>query len=466
MVVGEIEIGTDILIIGSGPAGYTAAIRCGQLGLDVTMAGPQLGGVCMNLGCIPYKALMHSVDLTLEARESSLFGVDEQATLDMTRAQAWKDKVVSRLGNGLSRLLEASGVEVIDGLCSFESSSTAIVKSARGSQRIMFHRAVIATGSHFKTPEGVNPDGNRFITPYSLAHMASVPRSAVVLGGGIGSATTVSLLAKMGVEVSLAFKGKSLIGAVDDDVIQPAMSWLQGHGVKVYPSASWELTTDGPVKISSEGKVVEVMPEKVIFVTSQEANTASLNLAATGVKLNEKGSVTVDGNYRTADSSIYAIGDVLGGSRNASTAFREGSSIANVLAGKPGLPEYRAVPMTIYTEPPIACAGMNESQAKKAGIDVVIGKSPYAANGAAVLSGDDEGFVKVIAEKSSGRIMGVEIVGKNATNLLGEGLLAIEMGARLEDIALTLHPHPELCEVFYDACARGAGLSSNATPGR
>jgi dihydrolipoamide dehydrogenase len=467
LVVGEIEVGTDVLIIGSGPAGYTAAIRCGQLGLDATLAGTQLGGVCLNLGCIPIKALMHSLDLTLEARESEMFGVTEQATLDLKRAQEWKDKVIRRLGGGISGLLKASGVQVMDGICSFASSSEVVIKSGRGSQRVQFRRAVIAAGSHFRMPEGVRMDGGRVMNPYGMVRLDKVPGRAVVIGGGLGGATTASLLAKMGSEVTLVFKGRTLVSAVDDDLLQPALKWMESHGVRLLPEASWKVSPDGTVvNVSSGGKDHEIRPDKVIFATPQEANTGSLNLAATKVGLDKKGFIAVDENFRTSDPAIYAIGDVLGGARNASTAFREGISIANILAGKPGLPDYQAVPYTIYTEPPIAMAGYTEKKAKKAGLDVIIGMAPYAANGAAALSGNTEGMAKVIADRASHRILGVEITGKNATDIIAEGMLAIEMGARLEDVALTLHPHPELCEVFYEACARAAGLSSNSMPQR
>ena len=464
--MGEIEIGTDVLIIGSGPAGYTAAIRCGQLGLDVTLAGTQLGGVCLNLGCIPFKALMHSLDLTLEARESGMFGVDEQATLDLKRAQEWKDKVIRRLQGGIGGLLQASGVQVMDGVCSFVSSSTAIVKDAHGTQHIEFKRAVIATGSHFKMPDGVRM-GERVTNPYGLSRLDKVPGRVVVIGGGLGGATMASLLAKMGTEVTVVFKGKTLVAAVDDDLLQPAVKWMESHGVRLMPEAAWEVTPDGSVvKVSSGGKDIEIKPDKVIYATAQEANTATLNLKSTKVSLDKKGFVMVDGDFRTSDPAIYAIGDVLGGARNASTAFREGISVANILAGKPGLPDYQAVPFTIYTEPPIATAGISEKQAKKQGLDIIVGTAPYSVNGAAALSGETVGMARVIADRASHCILGVQIVGKNATDIIAEGMLAVEMGARLEDVALTLHPHPELCEVFYEACARAAGLSSNSAPGR
>lgn len=467
MVVGEIEIGTDVLIIGSGPAGYTAAIRCGRLGLDATLAGPQLGGVCLHLGCIPVKALMHSLDLAIDARESSVFGVDEQATLDLKRAQEWKSKVIRRLEGGIREMLKESDVDVMEGICSFQSSTTAIVKGSHGSQHIEFKRAVIATGSHFRMPEGVRMDGTRVTNPYGLIQLDKAPRQVVVLGAGLGGLTTASLLAKMGSEVTLVFKGKTPVRAVDDDILQPALQWLEKNKVRLVPGATWQVSPDGlSVKINSKAGAEELKPEKVIFATPQEANTGSLNLNSTKVKLDEKGFVVVDGDFRTADTNIFAIGDVLGGARNASTAFREGLSVANVLAGKPGLPDYQGVPYTMYTEPPIAAAGLTENQAREKGLDIVVGKAPYTANGAAALSGNVAGMAKVVADRASHRILGVQVVGKNSTDIIAEGILAVEMGARLEDLSLTLHPHPELCEVLWEACARAAGLSTNFRPGK
>jgi dihydrolipoamide dehydrogenase len=467
LVVGEIEIGTDVLIIGSGPAGYTAAIRCGLLGLDTTLAGTQLGGVCLNLGCIPYKSLLHSLNLVLEARESKLFGVEEQATIDLKRAQDWKDKVIGRLQDGIARMLKTSSVEVMDGICSFESSTTAIVRSSHGNQRIGFKRAVIATGSHFRMPENVRVDDVRVTNPSGLSRLDKAPGHAVVLGGGLSGMTTVSLLAKMGSEVTMAFKGPSPVLAIDDEILQPALQWLEKNKVRLLPESAWQVSPDGAsVKITSRGREEELKPDKVIFVTPQEANTASLNLNNTKVKLDKKGFVAVDGDFRTTDPDIYAIGDVLGGARNASTAFREGLSVANLLAGKPGLPDYQAVPFTMYTEPPIASAGLTEKQARERKLDIVVGKAPYSVNGAAALAGNTAGMAKVVADKASHRILGVQIVGRNSTDIIAEGMLAVEMGARLEDVALTLHPHPELCEVFYEACARAAGLSTNMGPQR
>lgn len=459
MVVGEIEVGTDVLVIGSGPAGYTAAMRCGRMGLDTTLAGTLLGGVCLNLGCIPYKSLLYSLGLLLEARESGSSGAKERAMIDLKRAQERKDQVIHRLRDGIAGELKRCSVQVMEGFCSFESSSTAIVRGSHGSQHIEFKRAVIATGSRFQLPEGIRIEGTRMITPYGLAAIDKIPDHAAVLGGGFSGMTSTSLLSRMGAEVTFAYKGKSPVSSIDGDILRPALQWMEKNKVRLLPEASWQVSSDGrAVKIISRGKEEDITPDLIVFATPQVPNTDRLNIGRTKVKLDRKGFVIVDGDYRTADPAIYAIGDVLGGVRNASTAYREGISVANVLTGKPGLPGYQAMPFTMYTEPPIATAGLTETQARAKGMDVVVGKAPYSIVGAATLSDKTAGLAKVVADKASHRILGVQVIGADSGNIIAEGILAIEMGARLEDVALTMHPHPELCEVFYEACARAARL--------
>jgi dihydrolipoamide dehydrogenase len=298
--------------------------------------------------------------------------------------------------------------------------------------------------------------------PYGVTRLTKKPGTALVLGGGLGGATTASLLAKMGVDVTVVYKGKTLVSIVDEDILTPVIEWLEGHRVRLYSEASWTIAPDrSSVTIDAGGQKHELRPDIIVLATAQQANVATLRLQNTQVKLNEKGFVVVDEDYRTSDPSVYAIGDVLGGPRNASVAYRDGLSLASILSGGPGLPVYQAMPFTMYMEPQISSAGLTENEAKKRGLDVLVSRAPYAVNGAAILAGYTRGMCKVVADKATHRILGVQIVGANAADIIGEGVLAIEMGARLEDVALTLHPHPELCEVFSEACARGAGLSSN-----
>lgn len=464
LVVGDIEIGTDVLVIGAGPAGYTTAIRLGEMDRDVTLVGPQIGGICLHQGCIPVKALAHLFDLAADVKRADARGLTAgDISVDLAEFQAWKSQAIHKLETGISGMLNTAGVQVFEGTCSFTSSTTAAIRTHGGTQHISFGKAVIATGRHYTVPEGISPGGRRIVFPYALGQLKEVPRSAVVLGGGVAGTIAASVLAKMGSKVILAYKASSLIPAIDDDVLEPATRRMSATGITAFPGASWTVSADGnTVTVQSGGKTQSFNPDLTVICSPTRPNVDSLSLDRTKVKLDRRGFIEVDGTYRTTDPAIYAVGDVLGGLRNASVAFRDGLSVANVLAGKPGLPDYQAVPLTLEAGLDIASAGLSEQAARKAGIDVLITRSPFSANGGAAAVDRQEGLVKVIAEKSSGRVLGVQIVGPDAANLIGEAMLAIETGARIEDVALTLHPHPEITEVFADACARGASLSTNS----
>jgi dihydrolipoyl dehydrogenase len=461
MVVGEFEIGTDVLVIGAGPAGYTVAIRCGQNDLDTTLVDIGIGGICLHHGCIPFKAIMHSLDTAEAARRAGQFGVRTgNVSVDMGQVQAWKEKVIDRIGSEIKGMIGASGVQYLKGTCSFTSSTTAIVRGQHGNQHIRFKRAVIATGGEYRPVEGVPVDGQRIMAPDQLVQMKKMPASAVVLGGGISGARSVALLGKMETKLVVAFRGQSFVPSIDDDMFQPVFDQLKKNGAEIYPGSSWSMSGDlkkvditaGPQKRSYE-------PEVIVLASPQAANVDGLNLGSTKVKLGDSGFIEADDSFRTADNHIYAIGDALGRDLFASMAFREGHSLAEILSGRPGLPDNLVTPVTINTDPPIACAGMGETEARKRGLDIIVGMSPYGVNGAAIASDRTDGIVKVVADRTSGRILGFQAAGPGSVDFIGEGVLALEMGARLEDVALTVHPHPELCEELYDACARAAGLS-------
>ena len=463
MVVGDIDVGTEVLIIGAGPAGYTAAIRLGQMGVDVSLAGPEIGGTCLHHGCIPVKSLGHAYDLAAAIKKAGAMGIKaDNVAVDLGLLRSGTDLVIHRLESGIRSMLKANGVQVFEGTCSFTSSTSANIRTHAGLQRITFKKAVIATGMHYSVPEGISPDGKRIVFPYTIGRMDKVPDNVVVLGGGVAGATMAYLLNTMGSKVSMAYKRPDLMSALDDDMLQTAMKKMASNGIQAFPGASWTVSADrSTVTIRSGSTTQTLNPDLIMICSPTKPTIKGLSLDRTKVKLNTKGFVAVDDNYCTSDTSIYAIGDVLGGRRNACVAFREGLNIANILSGKPGLPDFQAMPLTIDSGLKITCAGISEKAAKKAGIEVTVSHSPYSTNGGAATMGEQEGFVKVIAEKSTHRILGVQIAGLDASNIIGEAMLAIETGARLEDVALTLHPHPEIIEVFSDACARGAGLSTN-----
>ncbi|MDI6896331.1 dihydrolipoyl dehydrogenase [Methanocella conradii] len=458
MVVGDIEVGTDVLIAGAGPAGYTAAIRCARLGLDVTLIDRnELGGVCLHKGCIPVKALLHVFRLVEDCRRVADMGVKaDGVAVDLKKAYEWKDAVVKRLEHGIRELCQASGVQVMEGSCSFLSSSKAVVSGPSGTQRVTFRRAVIATGARHKPLPGLPFDGKSVLSPDDAIYLDRLPDDVVILGGGYAAITIGALMAAGGMKPTIIHKGERMLSFVDRDLIRPVIKKFGEKGVKVFQASSWsvERMDDGlRVEFEHDGVKEQAETKTLVVAIGMLANTDGIGLENTRVKLDKDGFVIVDEDFRTDDPAFYAIGDVKCGHCNASIAFWEGLSLAGILAGKPGWPVYMAVPQTLSTDPEIASAGYTEEKAKEAGIEAIVGRFPFTASGKAVSMGRAEGFVKVVAEKSTHRILGVHVVGPGAFDILQEGVLAIEMGARLEDIMLTLHPHPTLCEAVKEACA-------------
>jgi dihydrolipoamide dehydrogenase len=465
MVVGDIEVGTDVLIVGAGPAGYTAAIRCARLGMDVTLVNKsELGGVCLHKGCIPVKTLLNVYLTADEFKKASYMGVKADAvSVDHKKVQEWKDTVVKRLENGIRTLCEGSGVQMMEGSCSFRSSTRAVVNGPSGAQHVIFKRAVIATGGRHKPLSGVPFDGVQILDPDDILPLEDAGEDIVLLGGGYAAATIGALMAAQGRKLTIIHKGQGMLPFIDEDLLRPALQKFKEKGINVYSTPSWTVKkTMNKVNIDFEhdGKKDSIEADKLVVAIGYIANTDDLGLENTGVSVEKDGHVRTDDYYRTDDPAFYAIGDVRSRDCNASKAFREGISLAEILAGKPGWPDYTVMPQTISTDPEIGSAGFSETDAKKAGIDVITGRFPFTANGKAVSVGKTEGFVKVVAEKSSHRLLGIHIVGPDAFDILQEGVLAIEMGARLEDIVLTQHPHPTLCEAVREACAVALGEST------
>jgi dihydrolipoamide dehydrogenase len=466
LVVGDIEIGTDVLVIGAGPAGYTAAIRCAQLGLDVTLIdNSQLGGVCLHKGCVPVKTILHVYSLANDCKDATRMGLEaKDITVDLVKTYAWKDQVVKKLESGIRGLCIGNGVQLMEGFCTLMSSSTAAVEGPAGTQHIEFKRAVIATGTHYEELQGVPFDGKLVINPDHVLQFDHIPEEMVIIGGGYAGITMASMIAAMGTKLVLVHKGEKLLPFLDDDVLKPVMDKFKEKGVKVISQATWKVEKSAErvcISVEHEGKSESLETTKLLVATGIKGNTENIGLENTKVKIDEKGYIVTNKEYLTDDPSIYAIGDIRGGYTNASKAFREGASIAEILAGKPGLPDFTVMPYTVSTDPEIASAGMSEEEAKKSGIDIMVATFPFSANGKAVSIGKTEGFVKVVAERATHRILGFHVIGPHAFDTIDEALLAIEMGARLEDVALTIHPHPALCEALREACAMALGTSVN-----
>lgn len=464
MVVGDIEVGTDVLIIGAGPAGYTCAIAAARYGLDVTLVNKsELGGVCLHKGCIPVKTLINVYRLAEESKAASPMGLKaEGVSVDHQKAYEWKDMVVKKLETGIRELCKGSGVQMMEGSGSFLSSSRAAVFGPSGTQHVIFKRAVIAAGGLHKPLPNLPFDGSLVINPDEALDMPD--EGTVILGGGYAAITLAALMATQDKKFTIIYKGERILPFLDEDILRPVMRRFQDKGIAIRSASSWTVKRMGEivqVELESAGKKEMLEAKKLVPDNGMMANTDGMGLENTAVKTRKNGFIVTGDNYQTNDPTIYAIGDVCGMHGNASTAYRQGESLAGILAGKPGLPEPMVTPLTISTDPQIASAGFTEAKARDSGIDFIVGRFPFTANGKAVSIGKTSGFVKVVAEKSSHRILGMHAVGYEAFDILQEGVLAIEMGARLEDVVLTLHPHPTLCEAVREACADALGESTN-----
>ncbi len=466
MVVGDIEVGTDVLIAGAGPAGYTAAIGSARLGLDVTLVNKsELGGVCLHRGCVPVKTLLHVFRLADDCKGAAAMGIKvDGLAVDYVKAYAWKDSVIRRLENGIRELCLGSGVQLMEGSCRFLSSSRAAVSGPSGTQHVNFKRAVIATGARHLPLPGLPFDGKLVLNPDDVLYPGSQEENVVLLGGGYAAMTIGALMAAQGRKLTIIHKGGRPLSFLDEDLVRPAIEKFKARGIRVYSTPSWAVKKAGDkvrVEFEREGKKDFIGADKLVAAIGLLANTDDIGLENTGIKVDERGYIRADDNFRTDDPAFYAIGDVRGKHCNATRAFREGISLADILTGKPGWPDYVAMPQTISTDPEIASAGFTEAKARDAGIDVLVGRFPFTASGKAVSIGKTDGFVKVVADKSTHRLLGAHVVGPDAFDILEEGVLAIELGARLEDIVLTLHPHPTLCEAIREACAAALGESTN-----
>ncbi|HTY91645.1 MAG TPA: FAD-dependent oxidoreductase [Methanocella sp.] len=466
MVVGDIETGTDVLIVGAGPAGYTCAIAAARQGLDVTLINKnELGGVCLHKGCIPVKTLLNVYRLAGDYKGAASMGLKADAvSVDRQKALEWKDSVVKRLETGIRELCTGSGVQIMEGSCAFLSSSRAVVNGPSGTQHVQFKRAVIATGGRHKPLPGLPFDGSLVINPDEALDMPD--EGTVILGGGYAALTIAALMASQGKKFTIVHKGDLILSFLDEEILEPVLKKFRDNGVGIYSASSWNVKKSGDnvyIDFDSGGKKETIKAAKLIPDNGMIGNTDGLGLENTGVKTVRDGFIEDGENYRTGDPSIYAIGDVCGMHGNACTAYRQGQSLADILAGKPGLPDYFATPLTISTDPEIASTGYSEEKARDSGIETIVGRFPFTASGKAVSTGKTSGFVKVIAEKISHRILGIHAVGPDVFNICQEGAFAIEMGARLEDVVLTLHPHPTLCEAVREACADAIGMSTSIT---
>jgi dihydrolipoamide dehydrogenase len=466
MVVGDIATGTDVVVIGGGPAGYTAAIRAAQLDLDVTLVEKDsYGGTCLNHGCIPSKALVTASSLAHDASTAEEMGIHAGIDIDLKGMVGWKDSVVDQLTSGVEKLCKGNGVNLVEGRAEFADENKVRVVhggEGQGSESIEFEHAIVSTGSQPIEIPGFEFDGEHVLSSRHALALESIPESLVVIGAGYIGMELSTVFAKIGVDVTVVEMLDDVLPAYESDVARVVKNRAEELGVEFHFGESaqeWEQMGDGiTVRTEDEeGTVNEYGAEKTLVAVGRSPVTDTLNLDATGIETDNGGFIPTDDHARTNVDHIYAVGDVAGEPMLAHKGVKEGEVAAEVIAGEPAALDYPAVPAAVFTDPEIGTVGLTEAEAKEEGFEPVVGQMPMRASGRALTMDETDGFVRVIADEPSGFVLGAQIVAPEASEMIAEIGLAIEMGATIEDVAATIHTHPTLSEAVMEAAANASG---------
>jgi dihydrolipoamide dehydrogenase len=461
MVVGDASVEIDVLVIGAGPGGYVAAIRAAQLGKSVLVVDKEeVGGVCLNRGCIPSKALISAAHHYEVVSHSEALGITaENVKLDFGKVQAWKDAIVKKQTGGVNMLLKGNKIQYFNGEALFINDHEARVFNDNETARYKFDHCIIATGSRPIELKAF-PYGGRILSSTEALSLQEVPKSLIVIGGGYIGIELGQTYAKLGSKVTVLEGSDFVLPGFEKELTKLVERNLKKLGVDIVTEAlaqSCEKTADDvTVTYTVKGEEKKVTADYVLVTVGRRPNTdGELSLELAGVEVGERGLIKVNEQCQTNVPHIYAIGDIVAGPALAHKASYEAKVAAEAIAGLPSVVDYKVIPAVVFADPEIAGVGLSEAEAKAKGINVTIGKFPYAANGRAQSMNANEGFVKLVGDKDTGLLVGGFVVGAEASNLIAELTLAIEMGATLEDIALTIHAHPTLGEITMDA-AEGA----------
>jgi dihydrolipoamide dehydrogenase len=466
--MGEFTQETDVLVIGGGPGGYAAAFRAADLGLDVTLvdAGGRLGGVCLFRGCIPSKTLLHVSELLYDVRHSHEMGVTfGDPKIDLARLRQWKNQVIERLAGGLVELSKKRGVQVLEGRAVFESSERARIRNSQIGH-IKFRHAIIATGSTAAFLPGMEfKRGSRVMSSSGALALADIPETLLVVGGGYVGVELGSVYASFGSQVTMVEWQERLICGADQDLVQPLAFRLKGLFKAIHNKVRVKELQEfnDRVEASLEGEVDQPSQtfHRVLVAVGRTPNSKGIGLENTGVSLDSRGFVIVDEQRRTTDSKIFAVGDVAGEAMLAHKAMHEGKVAAEVIAGLPSAFDFQVIPAVVYTDPQIAWCGLTEEDAQRQNRSIRVSRFPWSASGRAVSMGVATGLTKMIIDPETDRILGVGIVGRGAGEMIAEGVVAMEMGALAEDLALSIHPHPTLSESEEEAAEAFLGSSTH-----
>ena len=455
----------EAIVIGGGPGGYVAAIRLGQLGVKTLCVEKEsMGGVCLNWGCIPSKALIAAANLADKVRNAGHMGITvKHLEVDVAQMQVWKEVLVKKLTSGVTSLVKGNGGTVAMGTATITGPNSIEVTATDGSKETYTasKAIIVGTGTQMITIPGFEPDGDVVITAREAVSLQSAPESMLIIGGGVIGLELGMVYQKLGTKITVVELMDQLLPGTDLDLVRVVQKHLKTAGADIHlKSKAVKLDKSGgraKVTIETDGSQQVVEAEKVLVAVGFKPNSTGIGLEAAGVKLDDRGHIAVDDQMRTNVPSVFAIGDVAGMPYLAHKASKEGEIAAEVIAGHKAARDYRGMPAAIFTDPEIATVGMSEAEAKAQGKKVKIGKFPFAASGRAMAVSETDGFIKVIIDEADHQLLGVAIVGPEASDLISESALALEMCAFAEDVALTVHPHPTLGEGVMEAFKHALG---------
>ena len=470
MVVGDVTTGTELLVIGGGPGGYVAAIRGAQLGLDTTLVERDAyGGTCLNHGCIPSKAFISAADVAHDARGAEEMGIFADPAVDMAGMTEWKDGVVTRLTRGVESLCKSAGVALVEGTAEFVDEETVRVAhggEGQGSETIAFEHAIVATGSRPIEVPGFEFDGEHILSSREVLALETVPDELLVVGAGYIGMELSTVFAKLGAEVTVVEMLEDVLPGYEADISAVVRERAESLGIDFAfgeAASDWETLEDGRIRVATTDEddgVEEYHADKCLVAVGREPVTDTLGLENVPLDPDENGVLATDEESRTDLDRLFAVGDVAGEPMLAHKAMAEGEVAAEVAAGEPSALDHQAIPEAVFTDPEIGTVGLTEAEAEDAGFAPVVGQMPLRANGRALTLNEREGFVRLVADSDTEFLLGAQIVGPEASELVAEVALGIEMGARLEDIAGTIHTHPTLSEAVHEAAkaARGEAI--------
>ncbi len=459
------HLNTHAVVIGAGPGGYVAAIRLAQHGIDTICVDEKfLGGVCLNVGCIPSKALITASKRYEQAlKHNAEMGVNATGvSVDMGQMQRWKNTVVNKLTTGVGGLFKGNGVKNVTGRARITSPSQVHVSGPDGETVIDAKAIIVATGSRPIQIPGFEVDQVNVLDSTGALDLDHIPKRLVVIGGGYIGLELGSAYGRLGSKVTVVELADQLLPGFPKDLVRPVQRRMSSHGSEFllgHKALGWSADTDGSLRVTvqdASGSPATVVADKILLTVGRRPNSEGLGLEELGVTM-DRGFVPVDNQMRTNIPGIFAIGDLVGNPMLAHKASAEAGVVADVIAGKNTVFDARCIPAVVFTDPEVATVGLSEAQAKSEGFSVKTGKYPFAGLGRALTTGETDGFVRVIADGDSTEILGVEIVGPEASDLIAEAGLGIEMGALVDDIGLTIHAHPTLAEAVMEAAEAALG---------